>query len=132
MVAGEDRTGCKPWDREMKRVYQERGNDMKNALTIRSLMNKVPGNQSVVIRDYITSNTLETSDAESFVEFIRNDCCIDFDGDYEVYGIEVDGNALVVSVCPQEGIHYIEKPIYSVQPDEDGNYMVIGHRREYV
>jgi len=76
---------------------------MTTMITIRRLMNLVPSSQHVTVKDYITGNKLEDSSAESFVEFIRNDCCVDFDGDYEVYGIQTEGANLVFLVCPQEG-----------------------------
>jgi len=105
---------------------------MTTKITIRRLMSMVPGNQPVTVKDYITGNTLEDATAEMFVEFIRNDCCVGFDGDYAIYGIQTEGDNLVFLVCPQEGIHYIEIPIYSEQPDENGDYEIIDYRREYV
>ena len=75
---------------------------MTTKITIRRLMSMVPGNQPVTVKDYITGNTLEDATAEMFVEFIRNDCCVGFDGDYEIYGIQTEGDILVFLVCPQE------------------------------
>jgi hypothetical protein len=63
-------------------------------------MNKVPSNQEVIVKKYIEGHTLESATAESHCEFIRNNCCVGFNGAWEVYGIEVESGILSVSIEP--------------------------------
>ena len=69
-------------------------------MTINQVMRKVPGNQQVDVRKYIGDERLELADAHSHCEFLRNNCCIDFDRTYEVYGIEVRDGILTVLILP--------------------------------
>jgi len=69
-------------------------------MTIRDVMALVYPLQLVMIREFnFTGRVFESANAESFVEFIRNNCCDGFNGDWLVRNIhteEISGASVLV------------------------------------
>lgn len=71
-------------------------------MTINQIMTKVPGNQEVDIREYISNSRLETATASAHCEFLQNNCCVGFDKTWRVYSVSVIDGILTIGICPQE------------------------------